>query len=208
MVATRSKTAPKQAKLEDFNAGAPKPSATKSSIKTAADSKSTTKSSSASAKATDQSKKRKQPPSPPPMESIPTSDPENDSRPRPRKVPKGSNPSDPIASGRRAAQTRQEDPKGAAPEARNGAKSNTRKANVTKAKKSTNGDESKQQTHFAQNGEGGEELKTEKPIMINRAPVLTLWGACVAAFLHDDLSWEACLSVGESKYQSLLAGEC
>lgn len=40
--------------------------------------------------------------------------------------------------------------------------------------------------------------KLEKPIMINRAPVLELWAACVAQFLHPDLSWTACLSIGGS----------
>lgn len=38
----------------------------------------------------------------------------------------------------------------------------------------------------------------EKPIIINRAPVLELWGACVAHFLHPDFSWGLCLSVGSS----------
>lgn len=38
----------------------------------------------------------------------------------------------------------------------------------------------------------------EKPIIINRAPVLELWGACVAQFLHPDFSWNLCLSIGSS----------
>ncbi len=38
----------------------------------------------------------------------------------------------------------------------------------------------------------------EQPIIINRAPVLELWGACVASFLHPDLPWTACLSIGSS----------
>lgn len=38
----------------------------------------------------------------------------------------------------------------------------------------------------------------EKPIVINRAPVLELWGACVAHFLHPELSWNICLSIGSS----------
>lgn len=33
-------------------------------------------------------------------------------------------------------------------------------------------------------------------ITINRAPVLTLWCACVAHLLYDDLHWTTCLSVG------------
>lgn len=40
--------------------------------------------------------------------------------------------------------------------------------------------------------------KLEKPIIINRAPVLELWGACVASFLHPELSWTLCLSIGSS----------
>ncbi len=40
--------------------------------------------------------------------------------------------------------------------------------------------------------------KSEAPIVINRAPVLELWGACVASFLHPELSWNACLSIGSS----------
>ena len=40
--------------------------------------------------------------------------------------------------------------------------------------------------------------KLEKPIIINRAPVLELWGACVAHFLHPELSWDLCLSIGSS----------
>ncbi|KAK7709849.1 hypothetical protein SLS64_006091 [Diaporthe eres] len=38
----------------------------------------------------------------------------------------------------------------------------------------------------------------EKPITINRAPVLELWGASVAQFLHPDFSWDLCLSIGSS----------
>jgi hypothetical protein len=38
----------------------------------------------------------------------------------------------------------------------------------------------------------------EKPIIINRAPVFELWGACVAHLLHAELSWNLCLSIGSS----------
>jgi hypothetical protein len=38
----------------------------------------------------------------------------------------------------------------------------------------------------------------DAPIVINRAPVLELWSACVAHFLHPDLSWAACLAIGTS----------
>ena len=43
-----------------------------------------------------------------------------------------------------------------------------------------------------------EGTKHEDPIIINRAPVLQLWGAAVAQFVHPDLSWLACLSIGNS----------
>lgn len=38
----------------------------------------------------------------------------------------------------------------------------------------------------------------EKPIMINRSPVLQLWAAVVANFLNRDESWTTCLSIGAS----------
>jgi hypothetical protein len=38
----------------------------------------------------------------------------------------------------------------------------------------------------------------DSPIVINRAPVLELWSACVAQLLHPDLSWNACLAIGGS----------
>ena len=37
-----------------------------------------------------------------------------------------------------------------------------------------------------------------KPIIINRAPVLHLWSASVAQFLHPDLPWDSCLSIGSA----------
>lgn len=33
-------------------------------------------------------------------------------------------------------------------------------------------------------------------IIINRAPVLELWGSCVTHFLHPSVSWSTCLSAG------------
>jgi hypothetical protein len=35
-----------------------------------------------------------------------------------------------------------------------------------------------------------------KPIVINRAPVLQLWGASVAQFLHPNIPWSTCLGIG------------
>jgi hypothetical protein len=37
-----------------------------------------------------------------------------------------------------------------------------------------------------------------EPIIINRAPVLQLWGSLVAKFVHPDLPWTACLSIGNA----------
>jgi hypothetical protein len=37
-----------------------------------------------------------------------------------------------------------------------------------------------------------------KIVIINRAPVLHLWSACVAHFLYPELSWETCLSAGSA----------
>lgn len=38
----------------------------------------------------------------------------------------------------------------------------------------------------------------DKPISINRSPVLQLWAATVANFLHPDETWATCLSIGSS----------
>ncbi|KAF2674421.1 hypothetical protein BT63DRAFT_9849 [Microthyrium microscopicum] len=35
-------------------------------------------------------------------------------------------------------------------------------------------------------------------VLINRSPVLQLWGACVAHKVHPDLPWSTCLSAGTS----------
>lgn len=35
-------------------------------------------------------------------------------------------------------------------------------------------------------------------VMINRAPVLHLWGACVTQFLYPKLEWSTCLSAGSA----------
>ncbi|KEF52914.1 uncharacterized protein A1O9_10820 [Exophiala aquamarina CBS 119918] len=37
---------------------------------------------------------------------------------------------------------------------------------------------------------------TPGSIVINRAPVLQLWGASVARFLHPDVAWTTCLGIG------------
>ena len=38
----------------------------------------------------------------------------------------------------------------------------------------------------------------DNPIVINRAPVLQLWGACVTKVVCPDLSWQTCLSAGNA----------
>ena len=37
-----------------------------------------------------------------------------------------------------------------------------------------------------------------KPVIINRAPVLQLWAACVAQKIHPELSWDTHLSIGSA----------
>lgn len=59
-------------------------------------------------------------------------------------------------------------------------------------KKSRSDGSNTKQAHFS----GDSTTDLEKPIMINRSPVLQLWGAVVADFLHPDESWETCLSIG------------
>lgn len=79
----------------------------------------------------------------------------------------------------------------AAPEEEDGA------AKSTKARKTQKKEPSSKQTKQTQiSTESADKL--EKPILINRAPVLELWGACVASVLHPDLSWNLCLSIGSS----------
>ena len=43
-----------------------------------------------------------------------------------------------------------------------------------------------------------DEQEADPIIFINRAPVLQLWGACVAHFTYPSLSWETCLSAGSA----------
>jgi hypothetical protein len=55
----------------------------------------------------------------------------------------------------------------------------------------------------AANGEREDEKAHEKgseseSIIVNRAPVLQLWGAVVAKSIYPDLSWATCLSIGEA----------
>ena len=46
--------------------------------------------------------------------------------------------------------------------------------------------------------DGGAKAKWSESILINRAPVLELWAACVTAFLCSKLSWSTALSVGSA----------
>jgi hypothetical protein len=73
-------------------------------------------------------------------------------------------------------------------------------ANTAKKRKSTDpglvGDEpgaSRSRTSTKKRPDG----KTEA-IIVHRAPVLTLWSACVTQFLYPELSWETCLSAGSA----------
>ncbi|CAK1367815.1 hypothetical protein CB0940_11447 [Cercospora beticola] len=38
----------------------------------------------------------------------------------------------------------------------------------------------------------------DETVIINRAPVLELWGACITQTLHPSLAWSTCLSVGSA----------
>ena len=44
----------------------------------------------------------------------------------------------------------------------------------------------------------GVERGEEDAIIINRAPVLELWGGCVTSFLYPSLPWDLCLSAGSA----------
>ncbi|KAK1756656.1 putative ribosomal protein s5 protein [Echria macrotheca] len=46
--------------------------------------------------------------------------------------------------------------------------------------------------------QGNQSQKEQSTILINRAPVLELWSACVAHFTHPDLAWSTCLSIGST----------
>lgn len=43
-----------------------------------------------------------------------------------------------------------------------------------------------------------DDISGQEIIMINRSPVLQLWGAEVSHFLHPDLAWKTCLAIGAS----------
>jgi hypothetical protein len=65
-----------------------------------------------------------------------------------------------------------------------------------KTRKSEKGDihQDKTQSKISVQSNG----KLERPVIINRAPVLELWGACVAQFLNSKTPWATCLSIGSS----------
>lgn len=65
---------------------------------------------------------------------------------------------------------------------------------TVKSKKPKKDQAEVKQAHFA----GDDIADLEKPIIINRSPVLQLWGASVAQFLHPNESWETCLGIGGS----------
>lgn len=67
-------------------------------------------------------------------------------------------------------------------------------ADAPRSKKSKKTPPETKQAHLAADST----TELEKPIVINRSPVLQLWGASVAQFLHSDESWDTCLSIGGS----------
>ena len=208
MVSTRSKTTgtdkPKQGKLEEFDISSTSNKKAKASSKPV-NSKAKTSKEPIQKQQQQPSRKRKahQPPTPPPEESKPSDNPVEEGRPR--KVPKGSTPSDPVGAARRAAETRRKD----GTDGRNGGQTNDR---ASKAPKQNDADDDgttqdqpkKQQKRLSKTASNEVKLDpspesqatTDKPILINRAPVLTLWAACVTNFLHPSLSWPASLSAG------------
>jgi hypothetical protein len=80
------------------------------------------------------------------------------------------------------------------------------KANTSRKRKSTDADEAPALTvkrtkssKSASKPTKIEEADAEPPgIIINRAPVLQLWSACVAHITYPKLSWETCLSAGSA----------
>lgn len=60
-------------------------------------------------------------------------------------------------------------------------------------------DGDQKQSHITQSGDiTASEAPEHKPIIINRAPVLQLWSACVAQKLYPNLSWPTCLAIGSA----------
>ncbi|KAJ4364123.1 hypothetical protein N0V83_009578 [Neocucurbitaria cava] len=55
---------------------------------------------------------------------------------------------------------------------------------------------SKNQAEEPEDGSEQEDEEDENVIIINRAPVLHLWSACVRHVLYPDLPWPTCLSAG------------
>jgi hypothetical protein len=85
----------------------------------------------------------------------------------------------------------------------------TKKAsNTTKKRKAHAGEPSKRpsskriktETSSFPEGKSGDGSKNDdnEKVMINRAPVLQLWSACVAQLVYPKLSWETCLSIGSA----------
>lgn len=76
------------------------------------------------------------------------------------------------------------------------------KANTAVKRKSSSQDSPAKPSKKKLKAESSEPDKSavdrEKPIKINRSPVLQLWGAAVAQFVHSNESWETCLSIGGS----------
>ncbi|KAI1615138.1 hypothetical protein EDD37DRAFT_391526 [Exophiala viscosa] len=75
------------------------------------------------------------------------------------------------------------------PDAADGADGNATSGKLSPAKK-------QKQQHAPKAGDDA--LSDDKPIMINRSPVLQLWSACVAQHLYPDQSWTTSLSVGSA----------
>ena len=75
------------------------------------------------------------------------------------------------------------------------------KANTSKKRKSPGANETERPTTKrtkTENPAFKDTITDDSEIIINRAPVLQLWSACVAHYIHPGLSWQTCLSDGSA----------
>ncbi|KAK5082497.1 hypothetical protein LTR70_008383 [Exophiala xenobiotica] len=119
--------------------------------------------------------------------------------PKANKANSASKPTTPLERGKAKLERNRGATKSQAPTPNSSAKrkaptadDNTTIQNARKKAKSTG--KATKQAHFSRDST----TDLEKPIMINRSPVLQLWGAVVAQFLHPDEPWSTCLSIGGS----------
>ncbi|OCK77362.1 hypothetical protein K432DRAFT_384741 [Lepidopterella palustris CBS 459.81] len=116
-----------------------------------------------------------------------------------------------VTTRSKKAQTRLRDfTNGKTPPIETGGKTKATPSFIEKAFKGTPGKASKKRKGPPSSGKTTSTKRTKRSeidegdssgknnIVINRAPVLQLWTACVTSFLHPSLEWSTCLSVGSS----------